>query len=404
MKATWIGYGKRFLQALRGAAPVILFFLTGFASVYALFGMQYVCVVSVVTVFFQMRHKKNDKTPRRYLRLLVTGTFLMICAYVSTLSLASCLLLNLLIPFVLVFTQSSQFNPKGYFSYAMIFVFLSLMPPDHLGELAVEIVVFFFCVGLLAVSIRLYTRLFSPPASVPFTLEKGLSALADMVRLLPDEERRPELEQRFSKLEQEFHRQSYHQNFFRRQNPENGRQDMFSTMMQRFSYLLTDNSWRNELQEDQIRTLRETAGLMEETAKRLEFLSHKELTETCQKALKRMTIEEGRIRIFCRSMLHMLILMQRTGAGPRKPLRERGKGKAADVLHQLRVRSSAETFEMRFAMRLALVMTVSSGLSYVLPFTRAYWIPLNAFFLLQPSYEDSSYRMKTRTIGTFLGC
>ena len=42
MKATWIGYGKRFLQALRGAAPVILFFLTGFASVYALFGMQYV--------------------------------------------------------------------------------------------------------------------------------------------------------------------------------------------------------------------------------------------------------------------------------------------------------------------------------------------------------------------------
>ena len=132
MKATWIGYGKRFLQALRGAAPVILFFLTGFASVYALFGMQYVCVVSVVTVFFQMRHKKNDKTPRRYLRLLVTGTFLMICAYVSTLSLASCLLLNLLIPFVLVFTQSSQFNPKGYFFYAMIFVFLSLMPPDHL--------------------------------------------------------------------------------------------------------------------------------------------------------------------------------------------------------------------------------------------------------------------------------
>ena len=55
---------------------------------------------------------------------------------------------------------------------------------------------------------------------------------------------------------------------------------MFSTMMQRFSYLLTDNSWRNELQEDQIRTLRETVALMEETAKRLEFLSHKELTET----------------------------------------------------------------------------------------------------------------------------
>ena len=86
--------------------------------------MQYVCVVSVVTVFFQTRHKRNDNTPYRYARLLIVGSLLIVFAYISSSSLLRCVLLNLCIPFALVFTQSSQFNPKGYFSYAMIFVFL----------------------------------------------------------------------------------------------------------------------------------------------------------------------------------------------------------------------------------------------------------------------------------------
>ena len=43
----------RGLAALRGASPVICFFLASFGLIYWLFGLQYVMVVSVVTVFFQ---------------------------------------------------------------------------------------------------------------------------------------------------------------------------------------------------------------------------------------------------------------------------------------------------------------------------------------------------------------
>lgn len=44
---------QNFLRSLQNATPVIAFFLIGFVLVYGIFGMQYVCVVSVVTVFFQ---------------------------------------------------------------------------------------------------------------------------------------------------------------------------------------------------------------------------------------------------------------------------------------------------------------------------------------------------------------
>lgn len=314
-------YLRRFLLSLQNAFPVILFFLCGFAFVYGVFGIKYAGVVSVVTVFFQTRHKRTDNTPYRYVRLLIVGTFLILFAYLSARTFALCILLNLLIPFVLVFTQSSQFNPKGYFSYAMIFVFLSLMPPDGIPGLLTEILIFILCVGLMALSIRLYARLVSLPAGTPFSLEGGFLELSEMLTMLAQPEQEKELERRFRCLTQDIHRQSYHQRFFSAPDPKNQQYDMFSTMLQRFAYLMADDGWRKDLDTSQIL-----------------------------------------------------------------------------------LRCSLESFEMRFAMRLSIVMTITCGLSFLLTYTRSYWIPLNAFILLQPSYEDSSYRLKTRSIGTFLGC
>ena len=152
MADQWIVYLQKFLRALRGACPIILFFLISFAAVYKLSGLQYVIVASVLTVFFQIRHKQNNNTLLRYIRLVVIGGLLVVMAYISSLSFAACVLLNLAIPFILVFTQSSQFNPKGYFSYAMIFVFLSLMPPENVSGLWKELIAFWCCTLFLAAS------------------------------------------------------------------------------------------------------------------------------------------------------------------------------------------------------------------------------------------------------------
>lgn len=51
---------RTFFAALRRALPIILFFLSSFAIVCKVFGLQYVIIVSVVTVFFQTRYKRSD--------------------------------------------------------------------------------------------------------------------------------------------------------------------------------------------------------------------------------------------------------------------------------------------------------------------------------------------------------
>jgi len=61
-------------------------------------------------------------------------------------------------------------------------------------------------------------------------------------------------------------------------------------------------------------------------------------------------------------------------------------------------------YKVRFALRLAVVMTISTTVSLLWEFEHTYWFPLHAFLLLQPSYEESAHRMITRPVGTAIGC
>ena len=398
------GLLKTFFNSLKRAFPVILFFLFSFAAVYFIFGMKYVMIASIVTIFFQMRYKKNDNTFFKYIKLLLVGSLLIFLAYISSWNLYLCLLLNIGVPFFLVFTQSSQFNPKGYFSYAMFFVFLSLMPPENSYEFFMEIVVFWFCVPLLAVSIWIYVRFFLKTTGLSVTLEGTLYELSELIQMLIYPEKKKELEKRFQQLIYDFHHISYHQKFFAVQTKENQIYDMVGTLIQRFSYLITDFEWQDQLDLEHILILKRISSFLRETSFQLESTSQDEQIKEAQWLLDNMKIHEGRLRIFSRSVLHMIILLLRTckeEQGAAEPIRKLNK---EDLFKQIKSRFSRESFEMGFAVRLSIVMVISCFVSYIIPVTHSYWIPFNAFMLLQPSCEESSYRMKTRSIGTFIGC
>lgn len=395
---------KTFWRTFLATLPVILFFLSAFLSVYFLFGIHYVMIVSIITVFFKTRYKKNDNTLIRYVRLILVGSLLVVLAYVSSLNFWLCVALNIAVPFILVFTQSTQFKPKGYFSYAMLFVFLSLMPPESPAGLLQELFVFWYCVFLLAVFIGGYYRFFSGAAAQKLPLSYIFCEISDMMFLLFQPEKKKELSRRFQKLLHDFHQMSYHQNFFSTRTKENQIYDMVETLLQRFSYLITDDEWRGELDEESILLLGRLATFLRETAMDLDAPSYKKQIRIAEMHLEHMLVPEGRIRIFSRSMLHMLILILRTRSEKTTSLARLHPVNWREIWQQVRTRFSLESFETRVAMRVSAVMTISCIISYVLPVTHSYWIPLNAFLLIQPSCEESSYRMKTRPIGTLIGC
>ena len=79
------------------------------------------------------------------------------------------------------------------------------------------------------------------------------------------------------------------------------------------------------------------------------------------------------------------------------PLSQRLKDR---ILYRLR----PDTFEMRFALRMNVVLMTGMAFNFLFPEGHSYWLVMNAFLLLRPMYEDSNYRMKTRFLGTVAGC
>ncbi len=121
---------RRFCASLARAFPVILFFLSSFFIVFFLFGLECTITASAVTLFFSARQKKGRYRAGRLAILLLHEALILSLAALGAMDIRISVLLNILVPFVLVFTQSTQFNPRGYFAYALMYVFFSLMPPS----------------------------------------------------------------------------------------------------------------------------------------------------------------------------------------------------------------------------------------------------------------------------------
>lgn len=166
---------SKFMDAL----PIILFFLFLFYSVILIFGISHVILVSVVTILFKMNYRRY-MTARQLMGLAGTQLLMALLSFLATLNLPLCIILNLTVPFLLVFLQSSQFNQLGYYTGAMCFTFLQLRPVGWQG-LAVRMTALAY--GLAVMTAVLYVCSRRGRKEDDFALaKKGLLLLAAVLR------------------------------------------------------------------------------------------------------------------------------------------------------------------------------------------------------------------------------
>ena len=110
-----------------GGIPCYFCVLIYVFSIFLLFGIGQVIMVSFLTLLFRTKSQKDFSLQDL---LHCYGIMLIVCgaSYAASLNLILCFFLNLLVPFFLVFLLTDKFNPKAYFLYGMEFVFLQLRP------------------------------------------------------------------------------------------------------------------------------------------------------------------------------------------------------------------------------------------------------------------------------------
>ena len=388
---------------LKDGVPVVLFYLCFFPVVVGFFGLRYAIVVSVFNTMFNIRRRKRY-APMDSVKILLWGLACCGFSYLASLHLAWCIALNCLVPFLIVLLRTSQMNPKGYFAYAMMFVFLEIRPPE-LRTLPVMMAVVLLGTAFLTAALLIYAGFFrhrgDPVASLHRTLPKLADLLEEVARGKPDRACREEIERMQQRIIQASY--TYHKAFTypRRRLRLN---DMIATLYQRLGYLAEDDDWRADAAPEQLELLREMAAFLREMDLGVLLEEYDPLIRKCQGILDGMDLPEGRLRIFCRSFLRMLLLILKTVSQPEKKKRVWRFGYPKLLYLYLRRYYTFQSFEMRFALRMSIVLTVSCAASFLLDTPNSFWLPLNAFLMLQPDYEESRHRMLTRPLGTAVGC
>ena len=410
---------KSILAALRSkfmaALPIILFFLFLFYSTILLFGISYSILVSVVTILFKVNYRKSFTV--RQLMVLVGTQFLMaLLSFFASLSLPLCILLNLIVPFLLVFLQTSQFNQLGYFANAMCFVFLQLRPVGREGlalqmaalayGLAVLTIVLFFC------SLRNKKNDHFAPA------KRGLLLLADALRAQIEpkthatEQGKPsdspasgQAEPIFPILQGLYGEAYKSRGLTYVVSPRGKIQYMFALLFQRAVYFLTNPYQASMLSDPNRHDLLERLARYMETAGTDGF-EQEELVRTGSELLAEVEECDEIPCIFIQNFLRLFLLIldnirqdggKQSSHGWKLPSYRR-------PLKKLFGQIKADTFETRFALRLSAVLTIGFAYSMISQANHGYWLVLNAFLLLRPMYEESATRIKTRFIGTLAGC
>ena len=395
----------KFTQSL----PVVVFFLAMFYAVLLLFGTQYVMVVSLGTLYFQVNYKKFH-TVSSILLLLGQQICLLVLAYAATWNIPFCLLLNLVVPFWLIFSKSSPFNLLGYFSCLMTFTFLQLMPVDWKGFL-VQLEAMIFCCVFVFIAVLFYSRS-GRVSGDSHAEQKSMEILGNALEKIAREEEIPgnskKLEELF-RLQRVLYQEAYQKRGRKHiVTSEGKRKYMFAVLMQRTIYFVTSGSETLRPKEAEARKLALELSCYMKEAGKCDFMNRPSeyLEKEGRKLLKKA--EAGKDD-FYRSVADFLrlflFILYQSGRKDRVFFNEQwdvpAKQKFKDrVLYRMR----PDSFEMRFALRMSLVLMVGMAFNMMFDEGHSYWFVMNAFLLLRPMYEESRYRMRTRFLGTAAGC
>lgn len=398
------------------AFPVICFFLCLFFGVVNIFGSQYVMIVSLVTVLFQVNHKKRNTLKSL---LGVSALQLMLCflAYIATLNFPLSMLLNLTVPFALIFLKASQFNQMGYFSGLMTFTFLQLMPVDFSGFL-VQMAAMLSGLSIFIILVLLFQVRF-PKIPGYQTQQKGLLLIGRWLKnqvekantLIGD----PERKEAGEKLEEQLH--SLEQKLYIEANQKREKKEiatregkicyMFALMFQQALYFIKTKNGKLELDSEMLKKYVWRTGDFLETAGNSRFWE-KETREILlisgRKLLSQIKGKEGELYISLQNLIRPLLIIFREFEDREEELQQWSPPESQKLSEKLKNVFRLDSFETRFALRMSVVLLVSFAYTMLSQADHGYWLPMNAFLLLRPMYEDRKYRMKTRFIGTAAGC
>ena len=381
------------------AAPIIIVSLFLLLSLYGLFGLRYVMLSSFLTLLFRTRYQQ-EFVPREMVRVWVLMLLACLAAFAASRNLVTTLALDLLVPFVLVYLLSSKFTPKAYFVYCMEFVFLQLLPIP-LSQLPTQLAALAYGLGVTTAALWGWNRLMHRRRHYG-TVRKGLHNLSvQLDKLSKGEDIAPEhgaLPGMMAHMNQVIYATrgfTYLADGYGKINY------WFMILFQRF-YYFTDHFVAQPLHPADQLYFRQLSRIMAEASRQLNSQDNSALIRQVQQFQAEYQLQNQAAAQAMNQMLGLLELaakeLPRCSAS--RPQRSWQIPRHAPKRVRLAV---PQQFQLRFALRLSVVLSLSFAFAVASGLEHAYWYPMTAFLMLMPYAEESVVRISNRILGTLGG-
>lgn len=388
---------EEFRARVHSNLPKALFYLGLFFFIAGFFGRTYGFIAAVTGSAFNFYYEKKLTIPE--ILLLVCGQILACAAAcIASLNVVLRVILNACFPFLWTCLHSSPFNSTGYYVGVIAFAYVQLIsfqPEDILHILWI-----LTCTSAILIIVLWTIRVCGKKAADYSAVRKGLQELSQRIRAGRTGR---ETQRRLLDIEQDLYRKAYTgHNFI---SISRGSQDAyyaFALMFQRAAYYFTAEApERAESDETTAGLSAGFADFLETAADRMNTENNGELTEKAEALLKKARSCSGQFGSFYRNFLRLFIMaLKKMEASPDQKEHFHLYRYFYDLIHHMELNA----FGARFALRLSLVLTICFFVMHVAGSEHVYWLPLNAFVLMRPSYEESMRRVKNRLLGSIAGC
>lgn len=398
---------KQFVKMKNGfinGIPTIIVALTLFFSLLKIFGVTEVIIVPFLTILFTIKSKEEFNL-KRLLKIFSMLLGISIFSYLVNLNIVLCVVINLILPAIIVYLYTDRFTPKGYFVYVMTFVFLQLMPIEF-SYLPRRFSALIFSMGV--VTLALFINSLRDRYKNSYELAKnGLLNLSNQINKLAQKQSSKSDMDELNRIIYKLNNLIYSSRNYKYLVDSFGSNNYyFMLVFQKFQcvikniYMSSDN-----LNDIDILYLNELSKLLKKISKEVNEKNNTNLISLLDNFIDKKYFTNKKIEYDISYIINLLRLtLSNMTITSFDNIKEDWRiPKITHKIHGIKYNLKLDRFQLRFALRLSFVLTTTFLIARLTGLNHSYWIPMNAFLMTTPFYEDSAERINNRILGTILG-
>ncbi len=384
--------------------PTIIVAISLFFSFLKIFGTTEVIMVSFLTILFRMKSKEEFNL-KKLLNIFCMLMLIAVFSYIVNLNIVLCVAGNLIVPSLIVYLYTDSFTPKGYFVYVMAFVFLQLRPITF-SALPKRFSALIF--GMAVITIALFINSLRDRHKNSYELaESGLLNLSNQINKLSKKEELKGESDELNRIIYKLNNLIYSSRNYKYLVDSFGSTNYyFMIVFQKFQYVIKNIYMIcDDLNDSDILYLKELSNLFKKVSKEINEKDNVSLINLLDNFLEEQCFTNKKIEADIAYIINILNLaFSNMNNSNFDNVKETWRiPKMTHKLHGIKYNLKLDRFQLRFALRLSFVLTATFLISKLTGLNHSYWIPMNAFFMIAPFYEDSAEKINNRILGTILG-